>query len=619
MEPTPRDTRAPRIVATLILVALLATPLIIKRLTGKNGDGGSEPGRPVTTVDCKQALARYDFCLQESSKAAGIDFKHEAPHLDSKLGHIMEEVASMGAAVSIVDYDRDGWPDIFVTNSGENSKCRLYHNNHDGTFTDVAEKMGIADLNRPGTGVCMGAVWGDYDNDGFEDLLVYKWGRPMLFHNDGGKGFTDVTAKANLPAWVNANSALWVDYDNDGKLDLLICGYYPDGVDLWHLKNTRMMPTSFEYALNGGRKFLLHNEGNGVFTDVTAQMGLTSTRWTLAAAAADLRGTGYPDIVLANDYGVAEFFANQNGKGFKEIGKQIGIGAQPKSGMNASFGDIFNNGQFALYVSNIWEDTLLTQGNNLWVPKDGTSGDRLQYTNLADDLGVSNGGWSFGAQFGDLNNDGNLDLYLVNGFLSQDRDNNYWYDFSKVSGGNSAIISDAANWPAVRGRSHSGYQQKRVWLNNGGGKFNEVAQSVGATDLYDGRSVALADLFNTGALDVVVANEKGPLLLYKNTVNPANRWIEFALEGTRSNRSGIGAQVRLYWNNGQAQQQLQEVSGGSGFCAQNDRRLHFGLGKNAQVTKAVIRWPSGAIQTLTGLQPGNVVPVKEPGPETALK
>jgi hypothetical protein len=219
------------------------------------------------------------------------------------------------------------------------------------------------------------------------------------------------------------------------------------------------------------------------------------------------------------------------------------------------------------------------------------------------------GGWSFGAQFGDLNNDGNLDLYLTNGNISLDRGKSYWYDFAKVAGGNRSIIEDAKNWPAMDGRSLSGYQQKRVWLNDGAGKFVDVAQAVGVTDLYDGRAVALADLWNTGSLDVLVANERGPVLIYKNTVNPQNQWIEFQLEGTTSNRSAIGAEVALYWN---GQQQIQEVSGGSGFAAQNDRRLHFGLGKDPRMEKAVIRWPSGKVQTIENLTPGKLYTVKEP-------
>jgi hypothetical protein len=274
--------------------------------------------------------------------------------------------------------------------------------------------------------------------------------------------------------------------------------------------------------------------------------------------------------------------------------------------MNASFGDIFNQGKLDIYVSNISEEGVLIQGNNLWVPEDGP---KLKYDNLARDLGVELGGWSFGAQFGDLNNDGNLDLYLENGYISLDRKRSYWYDFAKVAGGNSSIIGDAANWPAFGGRSLSGYQQKHVWLNDGAGKFNDVAQAVGVTDTYDGRSVVLADLWNRGVLDVVVANQRGPLLIYRNTVAPQNAFIEFSLEGTKSNRSAIGAQLTLFWD---GKQQVQLVSGGNGFASENDRRLHFGLGKTPSIEKIVIRWPSGITQTLRDLAPNRLYNVKEP-------
>lgn len=281
--------------------------------------------------------------------------------------------------------------------------------------------MGVADLNRPGTGVCMGAVWGDFDNDGYEDLLVYKWGRPELFHNAKGKGFTRVTDKAGLPKWVNANSAVWLDFDRDGKLDLFLAGYWADDLDLWHLKTTKMMPESFEYAKNGGRKYLLRNKGDGTFEDVTENLGITSTRWTLGVAAGDLCGSGYPDLFLANDYGVSELYANQGGKRFIEIAKRAGIAKAPKSGMNASFGDIFNEGRFSIYVSNITEPVYLLQGNNLWVPEKDTFGNDIRYENQANVLDVERGGWSWGAQFGDLNNDGLLDLYLTNGYLTAPR------------------------------------------------------------------------------------------------------------------------------------------------------------------------------------------------------
>jgi hypothetical protein len=594
--------RIPRILLTLFFISLLAAPLVYKRIAFRKTAGHA-------IADPASALARYGFSLQESSGISGISFRHTAPTLDTKLNHIMEQVASMGAAVSIVDFDRDGWQDIYVTNSGEGSRNSLYRNLGNGTFSDIAADVGLADLNSRETGVSMGAVWGDYDNDGFEDVFIYKWGKPELFHNERGKSFRPVSEKAGLPAWVNANTSVWLDYDRDGKLDLFVGGYYSEGFDLWNLKTTKIMPESFEYALNGGRKYLFHNLGEGRFEEVAEALGIKSHRWALAAVAADLRGTGYPDLFIANDYGVSELYFNNGGQRFREVGRQTGVGYAPKSGMTAAVGDVLNQGRFGIYVTNISEEGVLVQGNNLWMPKTGTSGDGIRYENMANSMGVELGGWSFGAQFGDLNNDGLMDLYVTNGNVSLDRSRSYWYDYSKVAGGNQAIISDAANWPPLNGRSLSGYQQKRVWINDGAGQFNEVAQLVGVTDIYDGRSVALADFGNRGALDVVVANQKGPLLLYRNTVSPDNQWVAFDLEGRQSSRSAIGAQVRVSWN---GQQQVQEVSGGSGFCAQNQRRLHFGLGKAAGIDQVEVRWPSGRIETLTALQLNRTHQLREP-------
>ena len=589
-----------RFFLVLFFAGLIAVPIVINRASARHKAAGN--------IDASAALVRYSFFFTEVSKQAGVNFIHHAPVLDPQLAPIMPEVASMGASVSIVDYDRDGWPDIYVTNSSAGSMNALYHNNHDGTFTDVAPQLGIADVNQPGTGVSMGAIWGDYDNDGYPDLYLIKWGRPELFHNDNGHGFTRVSDQAGLPKWINANTALWFDYDGDGLLDLFIGGYYNENVDLWHLRTTKIMPDSFEYAKNGGRKYLFHNLGNGKFEEVSAKVGINSRRWALACGAADLSGSGHPDLFIANDYGVSELYVN-DGRHFHEEGEQSGVGFSPKSGMNVAFGDIFNQGKYSVYVSNISEDGILIQGNNLWVPKEGTAHAALQYENLARDLGVELGGWSFGAQFGDFNNDGNLDLFLTNGYISLDRDKSYWYDFAKVAGGNSTIIGDARNWPAFDGRSLSGFQQKRVWLNDGAGKFEDVAQPVGVTDVHDGRAVAVADLWNRGVLDVVVANQNGPLLIYKNTVDPQNKWLEFQLEGTHSNRGAVGAQVDLFWN---GQHQIQQVSGGSGFAAQNDRRIHFGLGKIPHIDKAVIHWPSGQIQTLDNLAPDQLYKIKEP-------
>jgi enediyne biosynthesis protein E4 len=557
-----------------------------------------------------QSLERYGFYLTESSQASGIDFVHELPtKIDGRLERIMPIIASMGAGVSIVDFNKDGLLDIYVVNSREGSKNRLYKNMGNGTFKDVAEEMGVADLNQPGTGVCMGAVWGDFDNDGYEDLLVYKWGKPELFHNDKGKGFTCVSDKAGLPKWVNANAAVWLDFNRDGHLDLFIAGYWADDVNLWDLKTTKIMPESFKFANNGGKKYLLRNKGDGTFQDVTSEMGIESTRWTLSAGAANLCGSGWPDLLLANDYGKAELYRNDQGKRFVLMKpEECGIGVEPESGMNVSFGDIHNQGRLAAYITNISEPGQLVQYNKLWVPQQGTAGAGVKFMNQAATLRVGLGGWSWGAQFGDFNNDGLLDIILTNGYISADRKQTYWFDYSQLASGNEKIaIIDAETWPAMKGLSLSGYQQKCLWVNRKG-QFIDVAQASGFTELYDGRAIALADFGNRGILDAVIAHQKGPLLLYKNTVTEDNHWVQFELEGIKSNRSAIGAQVRLFWNR---RQQVQEVSGGSGYAAQNMRRLHFGLGKDPQIEKVVIDWPSGLTQTITAPRPGIVHRIKE--------
>ncbi|HVW09957.1 MAG TPA: CRTAC1 family protein [Bryobacteraceae bacterium] len=586
---------------TLLFIALIAAPIVYRKVEASKDSAG-------VSTDSKVALAQYGFHFQESAKAAGINFKYVPPVLDPKLNHIMPEVASMGAAISVVDFDKDGWPDFYVTNGGIGSKNALYRNMHDGTFKDVAAEVGLADVNQDGTGASTGAVWGDYDNDGYDDVFLYKWGRPELFHNDGGTHFTRVTDQVPLPKWANVNTAIWFDYDNDGKLDLFVGGYYAEDVNLWHLTTTKIMPESFEYANNGGRKYLFHNLGNGKFEEVSEKMGIVSRRWSLAAVAADTRGTGYPDLFIANDYGVSELFINEDGKHFREVGKESGIGYAPKSGMSASVGDVLNDGRLGFYVSNISEPGILIQGNNFWVPDTTKSDGVPKYQNMANSMGIALAGWSFGAQFGDFNNDGYQDIYVTNGNVSLDKEHNYWYDFTKIAGGNKAIINDAANWPPSTGRSLAGYQQKKIFMNDGSGQFKEVAQAVGVTDVFDGRSVALADFFNRGVLDAVVANENGPIMFYKNTATPANHWIAFDLQGQKSNESAIGAQVQVFWN---GQQQIQEVSGGSGFCAENDRRLHFGLGKADAVDRVEIRWPSGKTQTITAPTLNQVHKIKE--------
>src|SRR6267154_2111845 len=471
-------------------VAAIALVVILNRRSSGAADAPGEPRFHFTNI----------------AHEAGIDFVHHGPTLDPRLGNIAPLISSLGASVTVSDVNNDGWPDLYFTNSRFGFPNALYLNRGDGTFVDTARAAGLADVNRPGEGVSMGAVWGDFDNDGLEDVLIYKWGYLQLFKNMGDLHFKDVTASAGLRQWMNANGAVWFDYDRDGLLDLYVAGYYRSDIDFWHLKTTRIMENSFEFATNGGKNRLFHNLGGGRFEDVTDRMGVGSTRWTLAVAAADFNGDGWPDLFLANDYGRNE-------------------------------------------------------------------------------------------------------LFIANGYVSGDRNRSYWYAMSKIAGANGNLFEDARTWPAIGTASLSGYERSRVLVNHGLAGWSDVASQVGVTDGYDGRAVVLVDLFNRGVLDVVIANQKQPALVYKNSVVAGNHWIAFKFVGTRSNHSAIGAEVTLETG---ATRQLQTVDGGMGFASQNDRRLHFGLGRSGRADRVVIRWPSGTVQTLEHLAVDRLHVITEP-------
>jgi len=544
--------------------------------------------------------------LSEVSHESGIDFVHQETTLDPKIANIAAHVGALGACVSVADFNNDNWPDLYFTTSRFGAANALYVNQHDGTFRDVAAEAGVALLNRPGEGVSMGAVWGDYDNDGNEDLFVYKWGYPQLLHNLGNGRFEDVTEKAGLRRWMNSNGAIWFDFDRDGLLDLYVTGYFRSDIDFWHLKTTHIMQESWDFASNGGKNLLFKNVGDGTFKDVTDSLGVGSTRWTLAAAAADFNDDGWPDLYLANDYGPEELFLNHEGKRFELA--RAGLEDDSKSGMAVAIGDVYNRDRHDVFVTNISERGFLFQGNNLRINFLKELG---RFDEVANGV-VADAGWAWGAQFGDLNNDGLLDLVIVNGFISADTGRDYWYAMSKIAGAQGNIFEDAKNWPPIGSASLSGYERPRVLLNRGRDGFIDVAEAAGITDRLDGRSVALADLFNHGALDVIIANEKGRALLYRNTLASAGNghWVELKLIGTRSNRSAIGAEVTAEFG---GVKQRQVVSGGTGFCSQNDRRLHFGLGGGQnRLGRVTVRWPSGTVQTLENLAIDQLHVITEP-------
>ena len=562
-------------------------------------------GEPAAPADRVEGLS-----LQEVAGELGIDFTHQAPDLDPRLDPIAPQIAALGAAVSVADADGDGRPDIYLTTSRFGEGNALYLNQGDGRFEDVAAAAGAADLNRPGVGVSIGSVWADVDNDGDEDLFVYRWGDQALLRNDGPDAegvprFTDISADSGLDRWMNAVAAVWFDADQDGLVDLYVAGYYHQDHDLWDLETTRIMHDDFEFATNGGDNFFFQNLGDGRFEERTEAVGLSSQRWTMGLGAADFDDDGWIDLYTANDYGAEEFFRNRGDGTFELV--DAGMGDDSKSGMCVALGEVQNEARLAVYVTNISERGYLFQGNNLRLNYLAESG---VFDNVAQDL-VANCGWAWGSQFGDFDNDGWQDLFVANGFISGDTDNSYWYDQSKISVATSAIVEDAAAWPEMGDADLSGYQRSRLLLNLNGRVFRDVAEQVGVADTYDGRAVALADLDGRGALDILVANQKQPFLVYRCEPEPGRHWVQFELEGTHSNRSCIGASVTV---RGGHVNTLRVVDGGSGFCSQNGRRLHFGLGEVDRLEEVVVRWPDGRKQTLSDLGVDQVHHLVEPSP-----
>lgn len=580
----------------LLFVLLLSVPMIL-RVTGERASDVAKSQ--------EESLERFGLYFEDIALQKGVSFRHERCPVDPQLEHIMPQIAAMGASVSIVDVNRDGLEDFYLTTSSFEGQNHLYIQQTDGTFLNKAQEYEVANLNSPEAGASMGAIWADINNDGLEDLFIYRYGKPDLYINISGERFQRMD-EAGLPEWVNSNSATWLDYDMDGYIDLFLTGYFHEEVDLFDLKDIRMMPDSYEYATNGARNYLLRNlQGQG-FEDVTEKAGLDSRKWTLAVTSVDIDHSGTPDLILANDYGVDELFLNLDGTRFVSVGEEAGIGFVPKSGMSVVAADIYNQGEYDLYITNISEAGVLMQGNNLWTNAGTKEQAGIQipvYVNTATAAGVEIGEWGYSGSVADLDNNGHQDIYVANGFYSATPNTDYWYDYTKVVGANSSIIMDARNWPAMEERTFSGYQTNKLWLNDGSGRFREVATATGAGIQLDSRSVATADLFQDGSLDLLVANQDGEFILLNGTTNPNRQWVQFSLEGTVSNRSAIGASVQIWWTaseNGNeiTKTQIKAVTGGDAFSSQSSRSLHFGLGEmnTSVIDSALIRWPSGQTQ-----------------------
>jgi len=551
-----------------------------------------------------------DLAFVEVTQEAGIRHIHQKPQLDPKVEPIMPWLSSVGAAACAGDFDNDGWMDLYVTNSQKGTPNYLYRNLGNGQFSDVASAAGVADVNND-SGVSTDCVWGDYNNDGFLDLYVVKWGFDTLFKNNGDGSFTDVTEQAfpnKDKLWANGCSAIWFDYDRDGHLDLYVGNYFAP-VDLWHLKHTRIMHDDFETSRNAGRNFMFKNNADGSFSEVAAQLGLDDPGWTLSVGHGDLNNDGWPEIYNANDFGSDQLFFNQGDGSFVNTTEKV-FGGDTKKGMNVDFGDFDGNGWLDIYVTNITTADYLKEGNMLWY-NDADDEEGLPiFLDISVDSETYDGGWGWGARFFDFDNDGDLDIVTLNGFITAGPDS-YWYDLASwtVTGDD---VADALKWPRIGDRSFSGNEPARLFRNEGQQRFSEIAAEAGMANRADGRGVVSFDYDNDGDLDLFMANQGTAPALYRNNVGDRGNWLALNLVGNTaagSNRNAIGARATIVTPMGN---QIRELDGGNSFCAQSDRRLYFGLGDYYAVSTLEIRWPSGGVQVLENIPANQILTIEEP-------
>lgn len=536
--------------------------------------------------------------FEDITGAAGIRSRHTNRQFDNPYARIMAGYTALGACAAVADYDGDGFDDVFVTDSSVSGKNHLYHNNHDLTFTDVAVAAGVANGNDDEDASAAG-LWLDYNNDGRPDLLVVRFGHNQLFENLGNGHFRDVTRQAGLYRYLNAIKAIAFDYDHDGYVDLFV-GCYFQPINVFHPNTPRFFPESMETANNGGGVVVFHNNGNGTFTDVTDKVGLRQSGWVLDLGHGDANNDGWDDLYVAADFGTDRFYVNNRNGTFSDITKTA-IGFDTKKGMNADWGDFDNDGLLDIFVTNVTDD-YMREGNFLW-----HNNGNLTFTDVARETGTYDAGWGWGAKFFDYDNDGWLDIYVTNGWVSAGSQS-YVPDIFEMLIKPGLDLADARNWPPMGNKSLSGYQKKRLFHNEHGQYFTDQAPRHGLDSTLDGRGVAVADFDNDGRLDLFVANANAAPYLYHNTLPTGAHWIEFLLEGTQSNRAAIGAQVRLTAG---GQTRLQFVSGGNSFAAQSSNRVHFGLGTVSTVDRVEVRWPSMLTEQFTGFAPDRLYTIVE--------
>jgi enediyne biosynthesis protein E4 len=503
-------------------------------------------------------------------------------------------VESMSGGVALIDYDRDGWPDIYFTNApgidmalaGHKARSALFHNNHDGTFTDVTEKAGVG---YP----CwaMGASIGDYDNDGWPDLLVTCFGGIVLYHNNHDGTFSNVTTQAGLgndSGW--ATGAAFGDYDGDGWADLFVAHYVD--LDLKDLPEFGSKATCKYHdiavqcgprGLKGSPDALYHNNGNGTFTEVSKAAGVDDSHkfFGLTAVWCDFNNDGRLDLFVAND-GEPNYLYRNDGNGhFTDValdaGVAVNIDGSEQANMGVALGDYEHKGLFSLAISHFSEEYAALFRNN----------GAFNFTDVSDASGIARGttpyvGW--GDAFFDLDNDGWPDLIIVNGHVYPQVD--------------TKDIGTTFREP------------KLLYLNQHDGTFRDISKLAGPAIQIPqvSRGLAVGDLFNDGRLEIVVENLEGEPMVLQTQGGPHNHWISFELEGAKGNRLALNARLRATAGD---LVQVDQVQSGGSYLSQSDLRIHFGLGGHEKVDKLEVFWPSGKVEMLTNVGADHFYVLKE--------
>jgi hypothetical protein len=524
--------------------------------------------------------------FEEVAAQAGVHRTHHTRTFKGPHADVLGMFTAGGASVAVGDYDNDGFDDLFVTDSAEGASNHLFHNEGGLRFTDVTLDAGVGGGNDP-TSIVADALWFDYDNDGWRDLLVVRFGTPILYRNDGGRRFTNVADRSGLTTFANSIAAIAFDFDHDGRLDLML-GHYFAPVNLIELPTPHVLPRDLDNASNGGGVSLWRNVGGGRFEDVTREAGFGDyTGWTLDLGHGDFNNDGLPDVYVAADYGTDRLFMNQGAGRFTDATRDA-IGFDTKKGMNAEVADYDNDGWLDIFVTNI-HDEYMKECAMLWHNNgDGT------FTDLSKETGTCDTLWGWAAKFADFDNDGWQDLFVTNGLRSRGAEN-YIPVLVKMITAPGIDFTDVRNWPPIGNMTWSGYQRKKLHRNLGDHTFKEIAAEAGVNNDRDGRGLGIGDFDNDGRLDMFQTNADQPTLLYRSTgANPGN-WVQLALTGA-SIRDAIGARVTLTAG---GRTQIREVDGGNGYAGQSTSRLHFGIGDATRVEAVTIRWPDGSIERTT--------------------